>query len=78
MSDVQRAIWLFSKPISLENGTKMEALINVLYATSEQHKTDTPSWLKHDREDFHNTQEKFSLFSDDNTLRNIINWAVAD
>ena len=68
MSDVQRAIWLLSKPISLEYGTKMEALNNVLYATSEQHKTDTPSWLKHDREDFHIIEEKlkeFSPFSDE-------------
>ena len=81
ISDVQRAIWLLSKPISLEYGTRMEALSNVLYVTSEQHKTATPSRLKCDREKFQKIQEKlkeFSPFSDDNTLRNIINGVVAD
>ena len=80
ISDVQRAIWLLSKPISLEYGTRMEELSNVLYVTSEQHKTATPSRLKRDREDFQKIQEKlkeFSPFSDDNTLRNIINGVVA-
>ena len=59
----------------------MEALSNVLYVTSEQHKTATPSRLKRDRENFQKIQEKlkeFSPFSDDNTLRNIINGVVAD
>ena len=53
----------------------------VLYATVEQHKTATPSRLKRDRNNFHKIQEKlkkFSPFSDDNTLRNIINGVVTD
>ena len=55
--------------------------MNVLYVTSERHKIATPSRLKRDREDFQKIQEKlkeFSPFSDDNTLRNIINGVVAD
>ena len=63
MSDFRRAIWLLSKQISIEYGTKMEALINVLHATSEQHKMATPSRLKRDRQDFHKIQENPKEFS---------------
>ena len=37
MSDAQRAIWIFSKRLSLECGTKPEELTYVFYTTSEQH-----------------------------------------
>ena len=62
MSDVQRPICLFSKPISLEYSAKMEDFTNSLYTTSEQHRIVTTSRLKRDKQDFLNIQEKYKIF----------------
>ena len=51
MTELQRAIWLFSTPACAEVNRAMQEVTNVAYETSEQHKEASPARLSRDFKD---------------------------
>lgn len=80
-SDVQRSIWVLSKPVCSNYIQQMEESTGILYATSEQHKTLGTSRLMRDIKDTDIIIRRFqdiSPFSGVEKLLNIANGTVAD
>ena len=79
MTDVQRSIWLLSKPISSNYSMEIEESTGILYSSSKQHKTAAAARMKRDHIDTSKVIERLndkSPFIADPTLRNI--GVVAD
>ena len=80
MSEVQRLVWLMSRPICLEINNTMQKFSSVSYSTSDQHKEATPARIERDLKD---TKLLLSFlmernpFSDDPTSRNIATGVTA-
>ena len=81
MSEIQRLVWLFSRPTCLEINNTMQKFCSVSYSTSDQHKEATRTRVEKDLKD---TKIVLSYllernpFSDDCTLRNIATGVTAD
>ena len=80
MTEVQRSLWVLSRPVCSALNLLMEGMSQVFYGTSEQHKeTSEPRQLR----DCKDTQividflEKGSPFNGDLQLRNITNGLTA-
>lgn len=81
MTEEQRALWTMSTPITSEYNYAMQEFTELAYTTSEQHKEGTQSRIKRDASDLLKLKTKLascSPFSQDATLRNIVNGVVAD
>ena len=81
MSEVQRLVWLMSRPVCLEVNNAIQDLTSVTYATSDQHKEITQSRQERDMKDsqeiisYLHVHNPFDL--DDTTLRNIATGLTA-
>ena len=81
MTAVQRAIWILSKPICSKYGLVMEENTGVLYTSSEQHQSATKSRVTRDKLDTDKVYERLSdvsPFTEDPSLRNIVNAVIAN
>ena len=81
MTDVQKSVWLLSKPISSDYSLEMQEMTGVSYSSSEQHKTATAARIKRDHEDTSKVMDRLkdvSQFTSDPTSRNVTNGIVAD
>ena len=81
MTEEQRALWTMSTPITSEYNYAMQEYTDLAYTTSEQHKEATQSRIKRDATDLLKLKTKlanYPPFSDDATLRNVVNGVVAD
>ena len=63
LSDVQRAVWLLSKPISSNYSLEMENCTGGQYVTSDQHKTASAARITRDREDILKVKDVLSKIS---------------
>ena len=80
MSDITRAVWFLSNPISSRYSLTIEETIKVMYTGSEQHKTATKARANRDRSDTIKLFTKLAANSplkDDPRLYNIINGITA-
>ena len=80
-SDVQRSIWLLSKPVCSNFTQRMEGNTGILYVTSEQHKTLGAARMMRDIKDtdiIFKRLNDISPFSGVEQLMNITNGTVAD
>ena len=80
MNEEQRALWTMSLPITSEYNIAMQDFTNLSYTTSEQHKDATEGRMSRDTSDLLKIKSKLitsTPFSQDPSLRNIINGVVA-
>lgn len=80
-NEVQRSVWLLSMPICSAYNLKMQELTEVLYETSEQHKSTKNSRINRDREDANKILgclQQLNVFDGESSLRNISTGVVAD
>ena len=81
LSDVQRSIWLLSKPVCSKYSLQMEDNIGILHSASEQHKSIGKTRLKRDIEDTGKIMDRLqnvSPFDGVQSLMNTVNGVVAD
>ena len=81
MTAVQRAIWILSKPICSKYGLIMAENTGVLYTSNEQHQSATKSRVTRDKLDTDKVYERLSdvsPFTEDPSLRNIVNAVIAN
>ena len=81
MNERQRSLWTMSVPITSEYNNAMQGFNGLCYTTSEQHKESTEPRIKRDKSDLMEIHEKLlstTLFTEDPSLRNIINGIVAE
>ena len=81
MSEEQRSLWTTSAPITAEYNRAMQELNSLSYTTSEQHKDLTKARMKRDISDLEKIKTKLTScppFSEDSTLRNVVNGVVAN
>ena len=81
MSEVQRLVWLLSRPVCLEVNSAMQKLTDVSYTTSDQHKDVTQSRqtrdMKDNQEILNYLHIRNPFYMDDATLRNITTGVTA-
>jgi hypothetical protein len=81
MTEEQRSLWTMSTPITSQYNHAMQEFNELSYTTSEQHKEATQARVQRDSSDLENLKTSlavYSPFSQDPTLRNIVNGVVAD
>ena len=81
MTEEQRSLWTMSTPITAEYNGAMQELNSLSFTTSEQHKDSTEARMKRDTSDLEKINTKLtscSPFSEDPSLRNIVNGVVAN
>jgi hypothetical protein len=80
MNELQRAVWLLSMPLSSVYNTKMQECTGRYFTGSEQHKTTSVSRIDRDKLDAEKVISSIkdkSPYSDDASLRNIVNGVIA-
>ena len=81
MTEEQRSLWTMSTPITSQYNHAMQEFNELSYTTSEQHKEATQTRVQRDSSDLEKLKTSlavYSPFSQDPTLRNIVNGVVAD
>ena len=81
MTEEQRSLWTMSTPITSQYNQAMQEFNELSYTTSEQHKEATQARVQRDSSDLEKLKTSlavYSPFSQDPTLRNIVNGGVAD
>ena len=81
ITEEQRSLWTMSTPITSQYNHAMQECNELSYTTSEQHKEATQARVQRDSSDLEKLKTSlavYSLFSQDPTLRNIVNGVVAD
>ena len=81
MTEEQRSLWTMSTPITSQYNQAMQEFNELSYTTSEQHKEATQPRVQRDSSDLEKLKTSlavYSPFSQDPTLRNIVNGVVAD
>jgi hypothetical protein len=81
MTEGQRVLWTASAPAMSEYNAAMQDFNDVAYTTSEQHKECTTARMDRDASELLKIRTKLSLcspFSNDATLRNIVNGIVCN
>ena len=73
LSDVQRSIWLLSKPVCSNYSLQMEDNIGILHSTSEQHKSIGKTRLKRDIEDTGKIMDRLQNVSPFDGVQSLIN-----
>ena len=81
MSEIQRLVWLLSRPACSEVNLAMQDLLDILYQTSEQHKEISESRQEKDQADstvLMSFLSERNPFKDDHKLHNIVTGVVAE
>ena len=81
MSEIQRLVWLLSRPACSEVNLAMQDLLDILYQTSEQHKEIPESRQEKDQADstvLMSFLSERNPFKDDHKLHNIVTGVVAE
>ena len=81
MTEEQRSLWTMSTPITSQYNHAMQEFNELSYTTSEHHKEATQARIQRDSSDLEKLKTSlavYSPFSQDPTLRNIVNGVVAD
>ena len=81
MSEIQRLIWLLSRPACTEVNLAMQDLLGISYQTSEQHKDISESRQEKDQADstvLVSFLSERKLFKDDHNLHNIVTGVVSE
>ena len=81
MTEEQRSLWTMSTPITSEYNYAMQEFNTLSYTTSEQHKEATQARVQRDSSDLEKLKTSlagYAPFSQDQTLRNIVNGVVAE